>query len=141
MTTYIDSSATAKLFLDEDGAEQVRLALDASLRVVSSRLTYVETASALAAARRAGRLNGDQHLQALAEFEAVWSAVDVIELNSDTAHAAAEAADTFGLGAGDAVQLASVRQLGVEGTVFVAWDGRLRSAALSSGIACFPPEI
>jgi len=140
VTTYLDSSATAKLFLDEEGAEHVRLALNASIRVVSSRLTYVETACALAAARRAGRLSRGQHVQALTDFDAVWSAVDVIELNSDTARAAAEAADTFGLRAGDAIQLASVRQLVAEGTVFVAWDGRLRAAALSSGIACYPPE-
>ena len=141
MTTYLDSSATTKLFLDEDGAEQVRLALNASIRVVSSRLTYIETAAALAAARRAGRLSGRQHVQALTEFDAVWSAVDVVELNPETARAAAEAADTFGLRAGDAIQLASLRQLGVEGTVFVAWDGRLRAAAVSSGIACYPPEL
>ena len=50
-------------------------------------------------------------------------------------------ADTFGLRAGDAVQLASVLELDRETTVFVAWVIELRTAANAAGVAVHPAVV
>jgi predicted nucleic acid-binding protein len=142
LITYLDSSAVVKLFLDDEGGgESLRLAIGGSGVFVTSRLTLVETAAALAAARRSGRLSATEHASALASFRHVWAAMEVVELTAELADDAAEAADSFSLRAGDAVQFASVRHIGAVGTVLVAWDARLRAAALANGIACYPLEV
>ena len=137
---YLDSSATVKLFLDDEGDDHdVRLVIGASGVVVTSRLTFVETAAALAAARRSGRISADDHGLAMADFDLTWAAMEIVEITDQVARDAAEVADTFGLRAGDAIQLASVRRIATASTVLIAWDGRLRDAAIASGIACYPP--
>ena len=65
----------------------------------------------------------------------------MIELTQELAEDAADIADTFGLRAGDAIQLATVRLTAPEDVTVVAWDTRLRAAAVASGFACYPPEV
>ncbi len=142
MTVYLDSSATVKLFLDDEGSvEDLRALVQSSAAVSTSRLTYVETVAALAAARRSGRLATIDHAVAMTDFGEVWKAMDIVELTSEIAVSAGEIAETFGLRAGDAVQLASARHVWPAGAILVAWDHALRGAAAASGIDCYPLEI
>lgn len=142
MTAYLDSSAAVKLLLADEGFDHdLRDALESLGTLTTSRLTYVEIRSALASARRSGRLRGAEYDPALSEFEATWRTFDVIEVSPSVAQDAGEIAETFGLRAGDAIQFATLRSIGVPGIPMVAWDDRLRAAALANGFACFPPEI
>lgn len=50
-------------------------------------------------------------------------------------------AETFGLRAGDAVQLASILELDLDTTVIVAWDVQLRAAAHAAGMAVYPAVV
>lgn len=137
---YLDTSATVKLFLDDEGdGHDVRLVIESAGIVITSRLTFVETAAALAAARRSGRISVDDHRLAMAGFDRAWAAMEVVEITDHVARDAAEVADTFGLRAGDAIQLASLRRMASASTVLIAWDSRLRDAAIASGIVCYPP--
>jgi predicted nucleic acid-binding protein len=141
VTAYVDSSAIAKLvLLDESAHEQLAALLAAVGSIVSSRLTYVETRAAIASARRAGRLSSRDHEGAVAAIDALWPTVAVIDLTQAVAREAAEIAETFGLRAGDAVQLASLRRLGQDVPLLIAWDVRLRAAAVASGYDVYPPE-
>ncbi len=143
MTTgYIDSSAAVKLLLaDENGIDAVQEVLVGTARIATSRLTYVETLASLAAARRAGRLSVRDHVDAIGGFERIWAEWDVHELTPDLAQDAGMIAETFGLRAGDSIQLATVRRLRSAPVVMLVWDARLRAAAVASGLVCYPPTI
>jgi len=142
LTAYLDSSAAVKLLLADEGVDpEIRVALDTLGPLTTSRLTYVEIRSALAAARRSGRLRGPDYEPAVFQFEAAWSTFDVIEISPVVARDAGEVAETFGLRAGDAIQFATLRSIGVADMPIVAWDVRLRAAAQASGHPCYPPEI
>ncbi len=142
MTAYVDASAVVKLYVDDEGSgfelAPVSAAFDS---LTTSRLTYVETTAALAAMRRAGRLSPARHAVAQGEFAVLWATFTVIDISHDVAHDAGEVAETFGLRAGDAIHLASLRALGAPAVPLVAWDTRLRQAAVANGYACYPPEI
>jgi len=126
VTAYLDSSAAVKLLLDDEGVDDdLRGSIDAMGPLTTSRLTYVEIRAALAAARRSGRLRGVDYEPALSEFEATWRTFEVIDLTPSLAGDAGEVADT----------------IGATGMPIVAWDVRLRAAALASGHPCYPPDI
>ena len=142
MTAYLDSSAATKLFLDDEGNDfDLAVVVDTFGSVATSRLTFVETRAALAAARRAGRLTARTHVEALAAFDRMWRTFFVVDLSVDVAQAAGFVAEAFALRAGDAVQLASLRALRSISVPLVAWDRRLRDAAAATGYACYPMEI
>ena len=141
MIAFLDSSAVLKLYLrDEPGREAVRQAATGEVRTAMSRLTHVEVRSGLAAARRSGRLAAGAHELAVTAFEASTPEYYLIEFDEDLALRAGDLAEGYGLRAGDAIQLASALTLR-EGTLFVAWDARLRAAAAASGLAVFPQTI
>lgn len=50
-------------------------------------------------------------------------------------------ADMYGLRAGDAIQFASLRRFSPGLVPMIAWDTRLRAAALASGYPIYPPAI
>lgn len=140
MIAVFDTSAILKLLLDEPGRIDAVTAWSLADSPVVSRLAYVETVAGLAAARRTGRLDPHSHAEALHGFERAWADTLVIELGDELARRAGSLAETYGLTAGDAVQLASAFETGSSETVLVAWDRRLRTAATAAGLALFPPE-
>ena len=142
MNGYLDSSALLKLLLgDESGGDHVRVEMDLFGQISTSRLTYVESLAALAAARRSGRVARVDYDMAVADFDRIWSGLEVLEITTTLAEDAATAAETYGLRAGDAIQLASARSLDASVVVLMAWDARLRTAALASGLVCYPLEL
>lgn len=142
MTAYVDASAVIKIYVDDEGAGfDVAPVTAAFESLTTSRLTYVETTAALAAMRRAGRLSPARHAAALDDFTALWATFTVIDISHDVVHLAGEVAETFGLRAGDAIHLASLRALDASAVPLVAWDVRLRTAALANGFACYPAAI
>jgi len=136
-----DSSAFVKLLVEEDGSEvAARLWAEADL-VVACRLACPEVRAALAAARRAGRLNGGGARQARASWEAFWSATRVVELSYEIANAAAALVDRLVLGGADAVHLASALALSDTDPVLVTWDRRLHVAASQAGLRVAPMSL
>jgi predicted nucleic acid-binding protein len=77
----------------------------------------------------------------LTEFEASWRTFEVIDITPSLARDAGEVADTFGLRAADAIQLATLRSIGATDLPMLAWDKRLRAAAQASGYPIYPPEV
>lgn len=142
MTAYLDSSALAKLVLVDEGLrDELWAVLDVAGSVTTSRLTYVETRAAIAGARRSGRLSVLAHDQAVADFEAIWGGMAVIDVTQAIADDAGVVADMYGLRAGDAIQFASLRRFSPGLVPMIAWDARLRDAALASGYPIYPPVI
>lgn len=124
--------------LDEGRGADVRGALAEMDDVRSSRLSYVEARSALAAARRAKRLSPRRFLQAKTELDRLWETIESVELDAEVASAASEVTEAFALRSHDAVQLASALVLIDPALVVVSLDDKLRRAAGEAGFDVAP---
>ncbi len=135
---YFDSSAFVKLIVDEAGSTLAAALWNACDAAVSSRSAYPEVRAALAAAGRAQRLGPGEQSHAESLWEDFWAATRPVELSEAIAAHAGELAARHCLTGADAVHLASLLALGSTGTLFAAWDGRLRSGAQAAGVQLAP---
>jgi uncharacterized protein len=133
-----DSSAFVKLVVEEVGSELAAQLWDEADAVVASRLAFPEVHGALATAQRTARLDPASGARAHGDWDEFWSAIRVVELTADVATAAATLARNFVLGGADAVHLASAMTMVEANPILVAWDVRLRTAALQAGLAVAP---
>lgn len=133
MIAYFDTSAVVPLLVaDEPGAQVCRRVWESADAVVTTRLLYVETASALARAGRLGRLTSEAHQDAVAGLDRLWPQFDVVEVSDALVRSAAELARDAGLRGYDAVHcaaglsLAGPTALGLAGdrTLLAAWRAR-----------------
>lgn len=143
MIAYLDSSAILKQhLLDEPGLADIHSIATESELVATSRLSFVEVRAGLAAARRSNRLDGARHDRAVIAFMDAWAGYDVLELSEEISARAGAVAETYGLRAGDAIQLASMLELDPQREVIVvAWDARLRAAARAAGLVVYPADV
>jgi len=134
---YLDTSAFVPLLVAEPSSQACRRLWDDADTVASSRLLYVETAAALALARRLGRLSDAAHLHSIELLDQVWSEIDVVEVDDEVATRAADLARQLALRGYDAVHCASAEQLDDPELVAASGDGRLLAAWTELGLATF----
>ncbi|MPY78936.1 MAG: PIN domain-containing protein [Actinophytocola sp.] len=137
MIGYLDTSAFVPLLIAEPSSEPCRRFWDDADVIVSSRLLYVETAAALAQARRMGRLSDETHTESLLLLDRMWSEIDVTEVDDDVVTRAAGLAHELALRGYDAVHCASAEQLNDEDVVAASGDQRLLDAWAELGMATF----
>lgn len=135
MIIYLDTSAVVPLLIREPGSATCQLVWNASDDAVTSRLTYVETAAALAQALRHGRMTDAQHRASLRRLDDVWTQCDVLDPDQDLAVAAGLMAHAHGLRGYDAVHCASAVQLHDPDLVAVSGDPKLLRAWTTLGLA------
>ena len=137
---YLDTSAVAKLLIrEEPGAELAAELVAGADELHTSLLTYPETISALAGARRDRRLSADGLDSALARFETLWPRFEVVQFSARIAGDAAEYILRFPLSGADAVQIASTLETNADNPLtFVTWDRRQAEAAQSLGLLVQP---
>lgn len=135
MIGYLDTSAVVPLLVLEPGSKCCQRFWDDADSLVSTRLLYVETAAALAKARRMRRLTGSQHASALRAFDHVWHAIDVIEVDDRVVRLAADIAVRFGLRGYDAVHCASAAMVSDDELVVATGDRTLLDACPAAGLA------
>lgn len=133
-TVYVDASVLVKYLLHDEDSATVDPLWRGAQALAASRLCLVEVHSALAAARRAQRLDAQALAHALDVFRSDWSVVRTVELTPAIAASAAELALAHRLSGADAVHLASALVLG-QATVMATWDRRLAQAAGACGLA------
>lgn len=138
---YFDSSALVKLVVDEVGSDLVASLWNGCDVAVTSRLAYPEVCAALASAGRSHDLSDADALDADSEWEHFWAAIAPVELTAEIAVRSGALAREQRLRGADAVHLASA--LALEGTdvVFAAWDRRLHSGAVASGLVVAPLHL
>ena len=90
MRLYVDTSALVKLLIREPESERAHELWVAAARRFSSTLAHVESRSALARARHAGRLTSRQHARTKHELENLLAEIDLVEVTPDLARAAGE---------------------------------------------------
>jgi uncharacterized protein len=137
---YLDTSAFIPLLINEPTSEACRRFWDDADVIVSSRLLYVETAAALAQARRMGRLTKNKHLQCLRRLDLMWSEMDVIEADEQVVHHGADLAHRLSLRGYDAVHCASAEQIDDDDVVAASGDQRLLTAWLELGMATYDTQ-
>jgi len=141
MIIYADSSALAKLVIEEDGSEEFAALVAAADGVVTVSISQVEVFAALAAARRDGRLDAESHDQAKVQAGNLLAEVGAVDIDPALLQIACEVAETRALRAYDAVQLGALLGLEKQGLIFACWDDSLRAAATLEGIELFPQEV
>jgi predicted nucleic acid-binding protein len=141
VSTFADSSALVKLYVDEDGHEAVR----SLVPVVVSQLARVEVPAALWRAHRRGAMGTAATAALVARFEADYHGprarfgvvAPVVAVLDD----AARLTGLHGLRAYDAVQLSSARAAAAADDrvrTFAAFDAALRDAAAREGFVLLP---
>ena len=135
---FWDSSAFVKLLIDEIGSDDAEALWNDPGPTAASRLVVPEVGAALAAARRAGRLDEAAHRSAQREWTSYRAEVDFIELTSRLADRAAVLAVKHDLSGADAVHLATALEVRGRSMIVASWDRRLAFAAVAEGIVVVP---
>jgi predicted nucleic acid-binding protein len=135
---YFDASALVKLVVEEDGSELATALWDGCDRALSSRLSFPEVCSALAAATRDHRIATRSLAKARRDLERFWSAVQPVELTPAVERHAGELASAHSLRGADAVHLASALAMDLPDLIVAVWDHRLREGVLSAGLRVAP---
>ena len=134
MIAYLDTSAIVPLIIDEPTSASSQRAWLAAEEVVVSLLAYVEAAAALARAERMGRLDANEHRDAMIELERLWVSVVVVEPREDTVLHAAALSRRFGLRGYDAVHCATAVEAASDDFVAVSGDRDLIDAWRELGL-------
>jgi uncharacterized protein len=138
MRYYLDASVFTKVFFAERGSGFMLDLLRTEDDIVSSRLGFIEVASAAYRLLREGRVTQAEvgaTLQALQDPET--KLVHPVEITSAVACSAMLGLSDHSLRASDAVHLATALQAGAD--VFVCADRRLLAAAQAEGLAGVDP--
>ena len=144
MGLYLDTSALVKLFIQEEGSEELVLVASLESVLATSIATAAEMPAALARAVRIGRLQLAEAETALASFRHAWPDYFAVELRDSVTHQAGELAWRLGLRGYDAVHLASglvAADLLGDTLVFAVYDHTLWRAAQRQGMNVYPPEL
>lgn len=134
MIGYLDTSAFVPLLIAEPSTAACRRFWDEADVVLTSRLTYVETAAALAHARRLKRISDRTHRTSLRALDAKWAELAIVEVDDPLVRDAAELSRRHSLRGYDAIHCASARQLDADDLVAAAGDHQLLRAWLAVGI-------
>lgn len=139
MTLYLDTSALAKLYIDEDGREHGVTAVGAAIRSVTSTIAYTEARSALARKRREAALDHDRYERAIVDLNDDWVKFGHRDVTQSLAFFAGEVAEAYALKGYDAVHLATALAYAAEfgDLEFLSFDNRLNGAARSASLALY----
>ncbi|WP_291426469.1 type II toxin-antitoxin system VapC family toxin [Deinococcus sp.] len=130
---YLDSSALAKLYLDEDNTEQQKVIdlLGEYPKVATCIIAYAEVSGIFARLFHGGTLDEADYADKLGRFTADWQTVIVLDVTPEVNSRAAQVMKAQrGLRAIDALHLAAA--LTLRGSVslrFVTFDTRLEEVA------------
>ena len=129
MTTYVDSSALTKLYVDEPASALAVEILSVDPVLATSMLSLIEVRRALAR-----HFTGINLVRARELFEADLDRMALIEPTESIWNYAADIAEELGVRSLDAVHLAVAKRLEVASLRFVTFDIRQAQAARLLGL-------
>ena len=129
MSTYVDSSALLKRYVEEADSAAADALLRADGALLTARHTIVEVRRNLARL-----LSGRDHHVARAAFAVDLRSISIIELDDATCESAASIAETTGVRTLDALHLAAAQRVSAPGVGFLTFDLRQAQAARSLGL-------
>jgi predicted nucleic acid-binding protein len=129
VSTYVDSSALLKRYVEEADSAAADALLRADGSLLTARHTIVEVRRNLA------RLLSGRHLVAArAAFADDLRSLSIIELDEATCESAAAIAETTGVRTLDALHLAAAQRVSAPGVSFLTFDLRQAQAARALGL-------
>ena len=140
MKIFLDTSAMAKRYVQEQGSEELDdLFFSFATEVFISTLAFAEFAASLGKKLQRSEISKESAAKAMRELEKDWSDLFTkIPLAETVAESAASLAIQYSLKGADAVHLASA--LEVSSDLFVASDNALINVAEKMGIQPYNPE-
>jgi uncharacterized protein len=140
VSTCFDASALVKLLLDEGDAESVGALWTDAVDAFVSIVGYAELRGSISRALRGGRIMSDEYPTIRLELEQLWGSIVEIRLEGSLPHHAGALAERHGLGALDAIHLASALSIATatDRPTFVTFDLRLAEAAIAEGLTVQP---
>lgn len=130
MSTYVDSSALLKRYVDEADSASADALLRADAALLTARHTIVEVRRNLARL-----LSGRDLVAARAAFVDDLRSISIIELDEATCASAASIAEATGVRTLDALHLAAAQRIAAPGVGFLTFDLRQAQAARALGLA------
>jgi predicted nucleic acid-binding protein len=132
---YFDTSAIIPLLIEEAGTVTAGYLWDRADRVVSVRLSQVESRAALAQAARLGRISSKHLRSSVRDLEDLLSQIDMVDVDDELIREAGDLAEDEGLRAYDALHLAAARRVADLELIVVAGDRALLAAAGALGMS------
>ena len=129
MSTYVDSSALLKRYVEEADSTAADALLRADPALLTARHTILEVRRNLARL-----LSGRELMAARAVFAEDLASFSVIELDEATCESAAMIAETTGARTLDALHLAAAQRVASPGVGFLTFDLRQAQAARALGL-------
>ena len=129
---YLDASAIVKLATAERESEALRAWVQERSPLITSRISTVEVARAIARVTEGGVARGR------AAVREVFTSVSLSELDRDIADRAADVGPPT-MRALDAIHVATALAIGSELAEFVTYDRRLADAARAAGLEVIAP--
>jgi predicted nucleic acid-binding protein len=137
VTLYLDTSAIAKLYVQEDDSETIISSVSEAGAVCTSVLAYIEIFAMLERRRREKSISPAALKAARQTFESDWASWFGLAIDSDIVHSSARLAEKHGLRGADAIHLASFERVVAssedDDVRFLCADERLSKAARSIG--------
>jgi predicted nucleic acid-binding protein len=129
VSTYVDSSALLKRYVEEGDSSVADALLRAGGALLTARHTIAEVRRNLARL-----LSGRDLVTARATFASDLLSVSIIELDEVTCESAASIAETTGVRTLDALHLAAAQRVSSPGVGFLTFDLRQAQAARAIGL-------
>jgi predicted nucleic acid-binding protein len=130
VTTYVDSSALFKRYVQETDSDLAEQFLTSDPVLVTSWVTAVEVRRNLARI-----LDRADFIPAVAQFNLDLDSFAMIACDEIVARAAGDIGEVLGVRSLDAIHLASAQRLQIRNLTFVTFDLRQAQAARSLGFA------
>jgi uncharacterized protein len=141
MILYLDASALVKRYIAENNSEQVNGWIGAAEMVVTSLITRVEVAAAIARAQRMKIITQEDATAALRLFRSEWESFQRLPITENTVMRGDFLACDHNLRGFDATHLASAliwqESLGLPVTL-ATFDGQLLQAAKEANLRFLP---
>jgi predicted nucleic acid-binding protein len=129
VSTYVDSSALLKRYVDEADSAAADALLRADRELLTARHTTVEVRRNLARL-----LSGRKLAAARRAFAEDLRSISIIELDETTCESAATIAETTGVRTLDALHLAAAQRVSAPGVGFLTFDLRQSQTARALGL-------
>jgi len=137
MILYLDTSSLVKLYVKEDGSDEVKALFDGARVVTTSQVAYAEARAAFAKKHRQGDFTDERYHTVITNLQGDWGAYFALDVSWSVSRLAGELAERHGLRGFDAIHLASALTLKTRlGSMitFSSSDHELEDAARSESL-------